>query len=85
MLVLCKDFHFIVSNVHIGCHLESSQAEPERADAEEQLMGTVPEFWHLRSVFVCGNVSDLGHRKTYIRLYKLAALLLKKQYLQMQV
>lgn len=44
IVCVCKYLHFIVTNLHIGCHLESSQAEPESADAEEQLKGTVPEL-----------------------------------------
>lgn len=45
MLVLYNYLHIFVTNLYIGyCHLESSQAEPEAADAEEQLMGTVPEW-----------------------------------------
>lgn len=42
---VCKHFHCVVTYLCIGSHRpESPQPEPEGGDAEEELMGTVPEL-----------------------------------------
>lgn len=81
MLVVCNYLHVFVTNLYIGyCHLESSQAEPEGADAEEQLMGTVPEWQHPRNcVCVCVLMCQIWVTERYIFM-KLTTLTLIVQF-----